>query len=164
MAGTSGRSHVDRLGRFRKRTRPSLDIQDPRTLAPVDVIDVIDVGISEPEVVPRASLTDMLGPWAVSGPALQIAARAFEDVTWAQETRTRLTRDAARLDQIMTKAGATVVGGTTLFRLYDVGDAAKWQDRLARGHVWSRIFPYSDGWLRLGLPAPDRWEQLEAAL
>ena len=59
---------------------------------------------------------------------------------------------------------AKVVGGTSLFRLYEVDNAAKWQERLARGHVWSRIFPYSKTWLRLGLPAPDRWSQLEATL
>jgi cobalamin biosynthetic protein CobC len=38
------------------------------------------------------------------------------------------------------------------------------QDKLAQGHVWSRIFPYSKTWIRLGLPAPDRWDQLKAVL
>ena len=136
-------------------------IAAPRTLAPVDEIDV---GFGDPEVLPRASLRDMLGPWPVSGPALDIAARALEDNEWASRTRARLVQGAARLDRIMTSAGASIVGGTDLFRLYDVGDAAAWQDRLAQGHIWSRVFPYSDNWLRLGLPAPDRWEQLEAAL
>ena len=58
----------------------------------------------------------------------------------------------------------TLVGGTTLFRLHDVGDAAAFQARLAEHRVWSRIFPYSTRWVRLGLPHPDRWPQLEAAL
>ncbi len=136
-------------------------IAAPATLAPVDVLELGD-GTSE--VIPRASMEDILGPWAVSGPALEIAARALEDDDWADATRARLSEDADRLDGLMTRAGATVVGGTTLFRLYDVGDAGAWQDRLAKGHVWSRIFPYSGSWLRLGLPAPDQWEQLEAAL
>ncbi len=136
-------------------------IAAPDTLAPVDVVELGD-GTSE--VIPRATMDDMLGPWAVSGPALQIAARALEDTDWADATRTRLAHDAARLDALLSKAGASVVGGTSLFRLYDVGDAAAWQDRLAKGHVWSRIFPYSTSWLRLGLPAPDQWDQLEAAL
>jgi cobalamin biosynthetic protein CobC len=114
------------------------------------------------EVVSR--MVDQLGPWAVSGPALEISARALNDISWAENTRVRLAVDAARLDAMMVGAGASVVGGTDLFRLYDVGDAAAWQDQLAQGHVWSRIFPYSDRWLRLGLPAPDRWKQLEAAL
>ena len=118
--------------------------------------------IAAPEMA--AKIRNEIGPWAVSGPALEIGARALEDAAWADATRARLTKDAVCLDALMTKAGAQIVGGTTLFRLYDVGDAAAWQDRLAQGHVWSRVFPYSDRWLRLGLPAPDRWDQLEAAL
>ena len=47
--------------------------------------------------------------------------------------------------------------------LYEVADAKAAQTQLAQNHVWSRTFPYADNWLRLGLPAPDRWEQLESA-
>lgn len=110
------------------------------------------------------TLTDSLGPWPVSGPALQIGTRALADHDWAAETRARLATDTARLDRLMTGRGAVLVGGTTLFRTYEVDSAADWQDRLARKHIWSRIFPYSDSWLRLGLPHPDRWDQLENAL
>ncbi len=111
-----------------------------------------------------ARLADMLGPWPVSGPALAIGAAALSDRDWAADTRIRLNEDAARLDARMIRAGASVVGGTALFRLYEVDDAAAWQDRLARHHIWSRIFPYSGTWLRLGLPAPDAWARVEAAL
>ncbi len=111
-----------------------------------------------------ATLAEHLGPWAVAGPALEIGERALEDVAWAEATRVRLHRDATRLDLLMTAAGAKVVGGTDLFRLYEVADAAAAQGHLAQGHVWSRIFPYSTTWLRLGLPAPDRWDHLAAAL
>jgi len=110
---------------------------------------------------PAARLRDLLGPWPVSGPALEIGARALEDAAWTLSTRERLAADSARLDALV---GAQVVGGTDLFRLYDVGCASAWQEKLARGYVWSRVFPYSDRWLRLGLPASDRWAQLEAAL
>ena len=106
-------------------------------------------------------LRNRLGPWAVSGPALEIGARALEDAAWADATRARLAADAARLDRL---TGWTLVGGTDLFRTYEVQDAAAMQDKLAQGHVWSRIFPYSKTWLRLGLPHPDRWDHLEAAL
>ena len=106
----------------------------------------------------------MLGPWSVSGPALEIGARALEDTAWAAQTRLRLAQDAERLDGLLTQQGAALVGGTTLFRLYEVDSAQAWQDRLARHHVWSRVFPYNPRWLRLGLPAPDRWGQLERAL
>ncbi|WP_339768169.1 threonine-phosphate decarboxylase [uncultured Pseudosulfitobacter sp.] len=109
------------------------------------------------------ALRTMLGPWPVSGVALETGTAALSDPDWATQTRARLTQDAARLDDIMTTKGATVVGGTDLFRLYNTDNATDWRDRLARAHVWSRIFPYSDTWLRLGLPAPDRWAQVQDA-
>ena len=118
--------------------------------------------IGDPALIAR--LRDAIGPWQVSGPALEIGARALEDFDWASKTRRRLAVETARLDGTMRHHGAKLVGGTTLFRLYDVGDAAGWQERLARGHVWSRIFPYSTSWLRLGLPTARGWSQLEAAL
>ncbi|MFN2307364.1 MAG: threonine-phosphate decarboxylase CobD [Paracoccaceae bacterium] len=117
--------------------------------------------IGDPELI--GDLRDRLGPWQVSGPALAIGAEALADPDWADETRARLTEDAARLDTLLTAQGAVALGGTTLFRLYQVQDAAAAQDRLARAHVWSRTFPYATDWLRLGLPAPDRWAQLESA-
>ena len=110
------------------------------------------------------TVSELLGPWSVAGPALDIGAKALSDHQWAETTRLRLTNDAKRLDVLVQSNGGKVVGGTPLFRLYDVGDAAAWQDKLAKGHVWSRIFPYSKTWLRLGLPHPDKWAQLEAAL
>ena len=109
-------------------------------------------------------LAELLGPWPVSGPALEIGARALEDRDWAIAARRRLKKDAARLDRLIASTGAKIIGGTTLFRLYGVDDAAAWQARLAQHHIWSRIFPYSRTWLRLGLPHPDRWDQLETAL
>ena len=118
--------------------------------------------IAEPALI--ATLQDRIGPWGVSGPALHIAARALRDRTWAEATRVRLQQDSAWLDGLMQAAGAQVVGGTTLFRLYEVGDAAAWQTRLAHHHIWSRCFPYASGWLRLGLPHPDHRERLQAAL
>ncbi|MFD0980537.1 threonine-phosphate decarboxylase CobD [Tropicimonas aquimaris] len=111
------------------------------------------------------ALRDMIGPWAVSGPALAIGATALTDTTWATRTRQRLSEDAARLDRMLARAGAPVVGGTDLFRLYDTADARALQDRLAEAHIWTRRFPYSDRWLRLGLPgSDDGWQRLDAAL
>ncbi len=118
--------------------------------------------IGHPDLIAR--LNDLTGPWAVSGPALRIGAQALRDTMWAEATRVRLADEAARLDQLVTAKGARLVGGTSLFRLYDVDNAAAWQDRLARAHIWSRIFPYSDTYLRLGLPPADGWARLEPAL
>lgn len=112
------------------------------------------------------SLQDLLGPWCVSGPALEIGTRALVDLQWAVATRVRLENDAARLDALMLAAGAEVVGGTSLFRTYALREGAEvWQTRLAKHRIWSRIFPYSTTWVRLGLPgSEDDWARLEAAL
>lgn len=118
--------------------------------------------IAHPDTI--HTLSTMMGPWAVSGPALHIGAAALNDQAWAKITRLRLTQDADRLDALMNSQGAETVGGTSLFRLYEVDDARALQESLAQNKVWTRIFPYSDKWIRLGLPAPDAWGQLEAAL
>lgn len=118
--------------------------------------------IGDPQLIDR--LKPMIGPWAVSGPTLAIATAALSDDAWAAATRARLTTDAQRLDTLLSQAGARPLGGTTLFRLYDTDDAAAWQDRLARHHILTRIFPYSHRWLRLGLPDGDGWTRLDHAL
>ena len=118
--------------------------------------------IGHPDTI--GALQTMLGPWAVSGPALKLGTAALQDADWADQTRERLNKDRARLDGLMQSADASILGGTSLFGLYEVDDAKAWQTRLARSHIWTRIFPYSDRLLRLGMPHPDRWAQLEAAL
>jgi cobalamin biosynthetic protein CobC len=112
-----------------------------------------------------ARLAEAAGPWPVSGPALEAGRLALADAAWAAATRARLTADSARLDRLADAAGWRLVGGTGLFRLYDAGDARAARDRLAEARIWSRAFPWSDAWLRLGLPGPEpEWARLEAAL
>jgi cobalamin biosynthetic protein CobC len=118
--------------------------------------------IGDPALIAR--LEPMIGPWAVPGPTLAIATAALDDPAWADATRARLATDATRLDTLLSAAGAKPLGGTTLFRLYDTPDAAVWQDRLARHRILTRIFPYSQRWLRLGLPDGAGWARLEKAL
>jgi cobalamin biosynthetic protein CobC len=115
--------------------------------------------IGDPTLVAR--METLIGPWAVSGPALTAGTAALNDPAWAEATRARLAADAARLDAL---TGWTVTGGTSLFRLYDVGDAAAMQTRLARHHIWTRIFPWSDRLIRLGLPDGAGWDRLQRAL
>ncbi|MEM9433255.1 MAG: aminotransferase class I/II-fold pyridoxal phosphate-dependent enzyme [Pseudomonadota bacterium] len=117
--------------------------------------------IGHPETL--AGLSDQLGPWPVSGPALEIGAQALEDFKWAEATRLRLAEDRQRLDALMQHHGS-VIGGTDLFGLYDVGDATAFQTRLAHAKIWTRIFPYSEAWIRIGLPSRTGWSHLEAAL
>ncbi len=118
--------------------------------------------VGAPEFI--AKMRDYIGPWAVSGPALETATAALQDLDWAQSTRQRLADDCARLDALMSKHGAQLEGGCDLFRLYNVDDAQAWHERLGKHQILTRVFPYSDTYLRLGLPHPDRWAQLEHAL
>ena len=112
-----------------------------------------------------AVLSTMAGPWPVSGPAIAIGTRALLDRDWTIATRTRLARESLRLDAMADATGWTLVGGTPLFRLYDVGDAKAAQERLALAQIWSRIFEQQPGWLRLGLPGDEtEWVRVAEAL
>lgn len=110
-------------------------------------------------------LRDALGPWAVSGPALAIGATALSDDAWLSAARERLARSADRLDAVLAASGATVIGGTTLFRLAAHPHAPLLVERLGRAGILVRAFPHEPTWLRFGIPDGERaWERLEGAL
>ncbi|WP_296473627.1 threonine-phosphate decarboxylase CobD [Roseinatronobacter sp.] len=112
-----------------------------------------------------AALSQMAGPWPVSGAALELGRIALDDATWHDKTCTRLRADIARMDALALRAQWPLVGGTMLFRTYHTPDAATAQSALAAAQIWSRIFPYSPHWLRLGLPGKEKeWARLETAL
>ena len=111
------------------------------------------------------ALATMVGPWPISGAAIEIGRRALLDRDWANATSTRLAKDSLRLDGEVRSQGWMLVGGTQLFRLYETGDARAAQERLARAQIWSRVFEQKRGWLRLGLPGNEtEWERLAASL
>lgn len=111
-----------------------------------------------------AALAGMAGPWPVSGAAIEIGRAALADTAWAQETIARLRGEALRLDDLAGGHGWQALGGTELFRLYETPDAVAAQAHLAQHNIWSRIFPYSTRWLRLGLPGgPAEWARVVEA-
>ncbi len=112
-----------------------------------------------------SALTAMAGPWPVSGSAIEIGTKALMDEDWSRATILRLEDDVRRLDAMAIGRAWSVIGGTALFRLYQVEDAHTAQVHLAKHRIWSRIFPYSTSWLRLGLPGNDaEWHRLAVAL
>ena len=112
-----------------------------------------------------ARLSALAGPWSVSGPACAVGALALADVDWQTATTARLTAEMVRLDGMAARAGWPLVGGAHLFRTYATPDAGAAQTHLAQARIWSRIFPYSPTWIRLGLPGMEsEWTRLEAAL
>lgn len=106
-----------------------------------------------------------LGPWAVSGPAIEIGLQALPDVAWAETMQDKLGREAARLDRLLGAAGWTVVGGTKLFRLASHAKAQSQFGALLRAGILARPFPDAPDRLRFGLPADAAaWERLARAL
>ncbi|WP_103171485.1 threonine-phosphate decarboxylase CobD [Paracoccus sp. SY] len=119
--------------------------------------------LARPDLLGR--LSDAAGPWAVNGPALHVGAQAMADRAWADATVLYHAEAALRLDRLAIRAGWRPAGGTHLFRLYDTGDAAAAQERLARAHVWTRRFSFSRTWLRMGIPGGhEEWDRLTDAL
>ncbi len=106
--------------------------------------------IAEEPILER--LDNWLGPWAVSGPALSVAAQLMEADT-APVARAIAVRKRG-LMAVLEGAGLAVVGGTPLFALVAHPEAAKLHAHLCRDHVLVRKFDYAPDWLRIGL-APD---------
>ncbi|TPE53507.1 threonine-phosphate decarboxylase CobD [Amaricoccus solimangrovi] len=112
-----------------------------------------------------AALRAMAGPWPVSGPAIAIGRAALADDAWAEATRARLAAEVPRIDALAASAGWSPAGGTALFRLYGTPGAEAARDRLAAHRIWSRVFPWSASWIRLGLPGSEpEWDRLCLAL
>ncbi len=105
----------------------------------------------------------MLGPWAVSGAAVEIGTAALADSAWLNATRARLNGDVARLDGLLTAAGARIVGGTHLFRLAQTPAAQAIWERLGQAGILARRFEAEPSWLRFGIPG-SAWDRIEAAL
>ena len=112
-----------------------------------------------------ARLEGELGPWAVSGPALEIGIRALADVDWQRQMRNRLAEELVRLDALFGRFGIAVSGGTYLYRFLELTDSHGVFERLGRRGVLLRNFAWSRTALRCGLPADEAaWQRLERGL
>ncbi|MGZ5916110.1 MAG: threonine-phosphate decarboxylase CobD [Methyloceanibacter sp.] len=108
-----------------------------------------------------APLRAALGPWPVSGPAIEIGKQALADRAWLQAAKQRLSRDVQRLDALLDRAGLVIVGGTLLFRLATSGRAAALFQRLGEAGILVRRFEQRPDWLRFGIPGSDEaWRRL----
>lgn len=119
-------------------------------------------------VAPQAicvQLEHLFGPWAVSGPALEVGAKALSDVTWVEQTRLMLFQRSQRLRAVLQNAGLEIVGGTPLFTLTEAGNAAALHESLCRQRIMTRRFPAQPGWLRFGVcPDDENLQRLAMAL
>jgi cobalamin biosynthetic protein CobC len=97
----------------------------------------------------------MLGPWPLSGAALEIGRRALADEAWLATVRRTLLGDAAALDDMLTAAGFSSCGGSLLYRLVAHPQAASVYEDLGRAGILVRRFAARPSWLRFGIPADD---------
>lgn len=103
--------------------------------------------------------------WCVSGPALELGRIALEDQAWRNSMCDQLAKEMAELKIVLLTSGLTFVGETPLYILMETGNAAALHDHLARQHIWTRVFDYSDHWMRFGLPGSTQGlERLSQAL
>jgi cobalamin biosynthetic protein CobC len=118
-----------------------------------------------PDIVTEA-IRIAAGPWAVSGPALQIGAAALRDTHWQQQMRDELHARARRFDQMMRDRGIHVLGGTSLFRLAKLADATGFAAALRKQGIHVRVFDSQPQWMRFGLPPDDAefWRRFDLAL
>lgn len=93
------------------------------------------------------------GPWAVSGPALDLATRVLEDREAVEAVRQLLQERRQALADVLAGSGLSVAGGTGLFALVFFDGAAALHRRLCQQHILTRKFDHTPHWLRFGLAA-----------
>ena len=110
------------------------------------------------------ALAELLGPWAVSGPAQLVAKAALRDSAWQQATQARLLADGLRMRTLLGTHGIQA-SGTPLFHWWAHSQPEVFHEHLARQGIWCRLFREAARGIRLGLP-PDEagWRRLETAL
>jgi cobalamin biosynthetic protein CobC len=113
------------------------------------------LGFALGEAETMALLRGKLGPWAVSGAAVEIGLRAYADDVWLTRSAARLQTDCARLDALLVRSGLDILGGAPLFRLTRHARADEIFHRLGEGGALVRPFPARPEWLRFGVPHAD---------
>lgn len=109
-------------------------------------------------------LANLLGPWAVSGPAQQVARAALEDGAWQRATQASLHSAGNRLRALLASHGIDG-NGTALFQWWPEPHPDAFHDHMARRGIWVRLFREAARGIRLGLPPNEPgWQRLELAL
>lgn len=110
-------------------------------------------------------IAEALGPWAVSGPALEIGRVALSDRAWREAAAGARGADADRLDRMILRGGGRPIGGTCLFRTAAFEDGPDLFRRLGEAGISVRRFAERPAELRFGLPATkEEWCRLSRVL
>lgn len=103
----------------------------------------------------------LLGPWAVSGPALSVATSLLRSDTTAM--RLAIVERSNALQAVLQAGGLHVAGGTALFSLVTHGAVDALHAHLCVHHILVRKFDYAPHWLRFGTTADQEGDKRLAA-
>lgn len=118
--------------------------------------------LAAPDLVLR--LRALLGDWPVGADALIMGRGAYADADWRRRTEAALAERADRLDDVLSRAGFHIVGGTSLFRMTRTPHTALWFQHLCRLGVLTRPFDHTPDGLRFGVPSERDLPRLMHAL
>ena len=125
----------------------------------------VRLGFAIASVDDCARLRAALGPWPVSGPAIEIGRRALADDTWLAATVRRLREEASRLDRLLQASDLEIAGGYTVVPAGSDELGTGIVRAALRAGILTRPFQDRPDWLRFGIPhAPAEWTRLEAVL
>ncbi|WP_010485124.1 threonine-phosphate decarboxylase CobD [Pseudomonas sp. S9] len=109
-------------------------------------------------------LTEMLGPWPISGPTRVMATALLRDFEGQSAQRQRLLTDSQRLGELLANQGLPALGGCSLFQWVATERASLLHGCLANQGILLRYFQQPES-LRFGLPADESgWQRLAIAL
>ena len=111
-----------------------------------------------------AKLDDILGPWAVGGPALFAGRAALGDKVWIRRARRKLAERRRELEHVL-RPHVRLRGGTDLFVLAQHARASELDERLREHRILVRTFRHDPTLIRFGIPGGQRASaRLQAAL
>lgn len=109
------------------------------------------------------ALADLLGPWAVSGPAQAVALEALRDLDWQRATAGRLQAAGRRMRELLSTHGIRAAG-TPLFHWWPEAQPEAFHAHMASHGIWCRLFREAARGIRIGLPPNEAgWQRLEGA-
>ena len=96
-------------------------------------------------------MQNLLGPWCISGPAIEIGKKALRDDTWVHATRASLDELSKRQAAMMIEAGLECPGVNPLFIFAKHPKAKLIYRALAQQKILVRPFSKISDHLRFGL-------------
>ena len=120
--------------------------------------------LADPELA--ASIRAALGPWPISGPAVEIGSLALADRAWREAAKQRLAQDVTRTRWGVARGRHDRHRGhaSVPTRRESRGRLPSYR-RLGEAGILVRGFDYRPDWLRFGIPGgEEEWRRLSAAL